>query len=75
MRISHSKLSAVKAFKSINYNIIAVGDSYNDLEMLKAAEAGFLFNTTEQLKNENPDLPAFDDFDSLYQAITAVLKS
>ncbi|MDO5445221.1 MAG: bifunctional phosphoserine phosphatase/homoserine phosphotransferase ThrH [Eubacteriales bacterium] len=74
MRISHSKLSAVNAFKSINYNVISVGDSYNDLEMLKASEAGFLFNTTEKMKQDNPELPAFDDFDSLYSAITAVLK-
>ena len=74
MRISHSKLSAVNAFKSIHYDIIAVGDSYNDLEMLKAAKAGFLFNTTEKMKAENPDLKAFDDFHSLYQAITEVLN-
>lgn len=75
MRISHSKLSAVNAFRSINYNVISVGDSYNDLEMLKASKRGFLFNTTEQLKKDNPDLTAFEDYDSLYHAITAVMKS
>lgn len=75
MRISHSKLSAVNAFRSINYQVISVGDSYNDLEMLKASKAGFLFNTTEQLKKDNPELPAYEDFDSLYNAIAAVIKS
>ena len=73
MRISHSKLSAVRAFQSINYETIAVGDSYNDLEMLKASEKGFLFNTTEQMKKDNPELPAFDNYDDLYEAIIAEL--
>lgn len=75
MRISHSKLSAVNAFKSINYEIIAVGDSYNDLEMLKAAKSGFLFNTTPAMKEANPDLEAFDSFDDLYDAIVKAMKS
>ena len=75
MRIAHSKLSAVKAFQSIRYDIVAVGDSYNDLEMLKAAKAGFLFNTTEEMKQTNPDLPAYEDYDSLYQAILQVIKN
>ena len=74
MRISHSKLSAVNAFKSINYEIIAVGDSYNDLEMLKAAKKGFLFNSTKELKEANPDLDAYDDYVNLYGAIESVLK-
>ena len=74
MRISHSKLSAVNAFKSINYEIIAVGDSYNDLEMLKAAKKGFLFNSTKELKEANPDLEAYDDYESLYKAIESALK-
>ena len=74
MRIAHSKLSAVNAFRSINYRIAATGDSYNDLEMLKAADAGFLFNTTEQLKKDNPELPAFTDYDSLYEAIHDVIS-
>ena len=73
MRIAHSKLSAVRAFQSINYDTIAVGDSYNDLEMLRASKAGFLFNTTEQMKAANPDLPAFDNYDELYDAIIAAL--
>ena len=73
MRIAHSKLSAVRAFQSINYDTIAVGDSYNDLEMLRASKAGFLFNTTDQMKAANPDLPAFDDYNELYDAIIAAL--
>ena len=73
MRIAHSKLSAVRAFQSINYDTIAVGDSYNDLEMLKASKAGFLFNTTEKLRLENPDIKAVDDYDSLFDEIVAAL--
>lgn len=73
MRIAHSKLSAVRAFQSINYDTIAVGDSYNDLEMLKASKAGFLFNTTEKLRLENPDIKAVDDYDSLFDEIAALL--
>ena len=75
MRVSHSKLSAVNAFKSINYDIIAVGDSYNDLEMLKAAKKGFLFNSTKELIEANPDLDAYDDFDGLYEAIVSTLEN
>lgn len=73
MRISHSKLSAVKAFQSINYDVIAVGDSFNDLEMLNAAKAGFLFNCTEKMAADNPHLPAYYDFDALLGAITAAM--
>lgn len=75
MRVSHSKLSAVNAFKSINYDIIAVGDSHNDLEMLKAANKGFLFNSTDEIKKANPELEAYDSFDDLYDAIVSVLES
>ena len=69
MRISHSKLSAVRAFQSINYETIAVGDSYNDLEMLNASKKGFLFHASDIMKAENPNLIPIDDFDSLYEAI------
>ena len=69
MRISHSKLSAVRAFQSINYDTIAVGDSYNDLEMLKKRKKGFLFHASDKMKAENPNLIPIDDFDSLYEAI------
>ena len=73
MRIAHSKLSAVKAFQSINYDTIAVGDSYNDLEMLNASKAGFLFNATPKMVASNPHLKAFDDFDALLEAILDAL--
>ena len=69
MRISHSKLSAVRAFQSINYETIAIGDSYNDLEMLNASKKGFLFHASDKMKAENPNLIPIDDFDSLYEAI------
>lgn len=73
MRIEHSKLSAVRAFQSINYDTIAVGDSYNDLEMLNASKAGFLFNATPKMIAANPHLKAFHDFDSLLKAILAAM--
>ncbi len=73
MRISHSKLSAVRAFQSINYDTIAVGDSYNDLEMLNASKAGFLFCSTEALKKENPHLTAVEDYGTLYEKIMQCL--
>jgi len=73
MRISHSKLSAVRAFQSINYEVISVGDSYNDLEMLNASKTGFLFNTTDALKQANPHLKALDTFDALYAEIQNAL--
>ena len=73
MRIAHSKLSAVRAFQSINYETIAVGDSYNDLEMLNASKAGFLFNSTPAMIEANPHLRAFDNFDDLLEAILAAL--
>ena len=73
MRIAHSKLSAVKAFQSINYETIAVGDSYNDLEMLNASKVGFLFNATDAMKAANPQLKAFDSYDDLLAAIFEAL--
>lgn len=69
MRISHSKLSAVKAFQSINYDTIAVGDSYNDLEMLNASKVGFLFNSTKELIESNKNLIAVDNYDDLLAGI------
>ena len=73
MRISHSKLSAVRAFQSINYETIAVGDSYNDLEMLNASKAGFLFCSTDALKAANPQLIAVEDYDTLLEKILEAL--
>ena len=69
MRIANSKLTTVKALQSIGYDTIASGDSFNDLAMIKASKAGFLFRSTDQIKADNPDLPAFDEFDDLLKAI------
>ena len=73
MRVEKSKLSAVKALQSIGYNTIASGDSFNDLAMIQASKAGFLFRTTEQIKKDYPQYPAFEEFDDLYEAIIGVL--
>lgn len=71
MRVEQSKLTTVKALQSIGYDTIASGDSYNDLAMIKASKAGFLFRSTEQIKADNPDLPAFETYDELLAAIKA----
>lgn len=69
MRIEQSKLSTVKALQSIGFDTIASGDSYNDLGMIKASKAGFLFRSTEQIKTDNPQIPAYEKYDELMQAI------
>ena len=69
MRIEQSKLSTVKALQSIGFDTIASGDSYNDLGMIKASKAGFLFRSTEQIKADNPQSPAYETYDELMQAI------
>ena len=69
MRVDHSKLSTVKALQSIGFDTIAAGDSYNDLEMIRASRYGFLFKSTEQIKKDNPDIPAFEDFPEFLEAI------
>ena len=73
MRCEHSKLTTVKALQSIGYDTIAGGDSYNDLEMILHSKAGFLFRTTDKIKADYPQLPAFDSYDGLLSAIKAVL--
>ena len=73
MRCEHSKLTTVRALQSIGYDTIASGDSYNDLEMILASKAGFLFRSTEQIKRDYPQLPAFDRYDELLGAIRAAL--
>ncbi len=73
MRISDSKLSTVKALQSIGYDTIAAGDSYNDLDMIRASRAGFLFRSTEKIIADNPDLPAFEGYDEFLAAIKAQL--
>ena len=73
MRIENSKYTTVKALQSIGYETIASGDSYNDLGMIKASKAGFLFKSTDKIKADNPDLPAFETYDELLNAIKANL--
>ena len=73
MRIKDSKLSSVRALQSIGYETIASGDSYNDLAMIKASKAGFLFRSTDKIKADYPELPAFEEFDDLLNAIKAAL--
>ena len=73
MRIKDSKLSSVRALQSIGYETIASGDSYNDLAMIKASKAGFLFRSTEKIKADYPELSAFEEFDDLLNAIKAAL--
>ena len=73
IRVAHSKLSTVKALQSVGFDTIACGDSYNDLEMIRQSRAGFLFRSTEQIKRDNPDLPAFETFDELLAGIMGAL--
>ena len=73
MRIAQSKLATVKALQSIGYDTIAAGDSFNDLGMIKASKAGFLFRSTEQIIRDNPQLQAFESYDDLFEAIRAAL--
>lgn len=73
MRVEQSKLSTVKALQSVGFETIAAGDSFNDLGMIKASKAGFLFRSTEQIKADNPDVPAFDTFDELMAGIKAAM--
>ena len=73
MRCEKSKLTTVKALQSIGYETIASGDSFNDLGMIQASKAGFLFKSTEQIKKDYPQYPAFEEYDELLAAIKAVL--
>lgn len=73
MRCKDTKLTTVRAFQSIGYDTIASGDSYNDLDMILAGKAGFLFRSTEKIKNDYPQLPAFETYDELLPAIRAAL--
>ncbi len=73
MRIEKSKLSTVKALQSIGYDTIAAGDSFNDLGMIQASKAGFLFRSTEQIKKDYPQYPAFEEYDEFYNAIIKAL--
>ncbi|MCR5707765.1 MAG: bifunctional phosphoserine phosphatase/homoserine phosphotransferase ThrH [Ruminococcus sp.] len=73
MRCEKSKLTTVKALQSIGYETIASGDSFNDLGMIQASKAGFLFRSTEQIKKDYPQFPAFESYDELLAAIKEVI--
>ena len=73
MRCDHSKLTTVRALQSCGFDTIASGDSYNDLEMIQASKAGFLFRTTEKIKADYPDIPAYETYDELLAAIRGAL--
>ncbi|MBQ6973687.1 MAG: bifunctional phosphoserine phosphatase/homoserine phosphotransferase ThrH [Oscillospiraceae bacterium] len=73
MRCDHSKLTTVRALQSCGFDTIASGDSYNDLEMIQASKAGFLFRTTEKIKADYPDIPAYETYDDLLAAIRGAL--
>lgn len=69
MRVEQSKLTTVKALQSIGFEMIASGDSYNDLGMIQASKAGFLFRSTDKIKAEYPHIPAYETYDELLGAI------
>ena len=73
MRCRPSKLATVRALQSVGYDTIAAGDSYNDLDMIRAGKAGFLFRSTDAIKAANPDIPAWETYDELLAAIRAAL--
>ena len=73
MRIENSKYTTVKALQAIGYETVAAGDSYNDLGMIRASKAGFLFRSTDKIKADNPDLPAYENYEDLLTAIKAVI--
>ena len=73
MRTEKSKLTTVKALQSIGFDTIASGDSYNDLGMIEASKAGFLFKSTDKIKADYPNIPAFEEYDDLFDAIKKTL--
>ena len=73
MRCQQSKLTTVRALQSMGYDTIAAGDSFNDLAMIQASKAGFLFKSTQAIKAAHPELPAFDEFGELLAAIEGAL--
>ena len=73
MRVEKSKLTTVKCLQNMGFETVAAGDSYNDLGMIRASKAGFLFKSTNKIKAENPDIPAYETYAELLNAIKAVL--
>ena len=74
MRVQQSKLTTVKALQSIGFETIASGDSYNDLGMIQASKAGFLFRSTDKIKADHPELPAYEKYEDLLAAIKNAMK-
>lgn len=74
MRVEKSKLATVKALQSIGFETIASGDSYNDLDMILASKAGFLFRSTDKIKADYPELPAYESFEELMAAIKEAME-
>ena len=74
MRVEQSKLTTVKALQSIGFDTIASGDSYNDLGMIQASKAGFLFRSTDKIKADYPEIPAYEEYDELLTAIRNAMK-
>ena len=75
MRVENSKYTTVKALQSIGFETIGIGDSYNDLAMIQAGKDGFLFRTTGQIRKDYPDIPAFEDYADLMEAIKKAVAS
>ena len=73
MRCPESKLTTVRALQSCGFETIAGGDSFNDLKMIRASAVGFLFRSTAEIQRDNPDLPAFDEFDDMLDFLKGVL--
>lgn len=73
LRCPHTKLTTVRALQSCGFETICAGDSYNDLEMIRASKAGFLFRSTAAIKAENPDIPSFETYDDFLEGIFAAL--
>lgn len=74
MRVKDSKLTTVKALQSIGYETIAAGDSHNDLAMIQAGKAGFLFRSTEQIKRDYPEIPAYETYEELLRALRETME-
>ena len=74
MRVAHSKLSTVRALQSVGLETISAGDSFNDLEMIQAGKKGFLFRTTEQIRRDYPQIPAFETYDDFLKALEGALQ-
>ena len=73
LRVEKSKLTTVRALQAIGFETIAAGDSFNDLGMIQASKAGFLFKSTEQIKKDHPEIPAYETYDELLEAIKKAL--